>query len=363
MAYTDIDKPSDYFNTKLYTGTGTSGGNTLGVTGVGFQPDFVWVKNRTAAINHYLYDIIRGTGAATALHPNTTASEASASTYSTNGGVASLDSDGFTAYRGTDNTYQGTNMNGQAYASWNFKAGGTASSNTAGSINSSVSVNQDAGFSIVSYTGNGSDNATIGHGLGSSINFVIVKRRNSTSNWLVQGSKVGTGYGQYLELNATSAVTSASDNIKSVSSSLLTLGTNGSCNGSSDTYIAYCFSEVSNYSKMESYTGNGNADGPFVYTGFKPAFLLVKRSSQANNDWNLHDNKSPGFNVNNSYLAPNSAAAEVTGNTSQIFDLLSNGFKCRGAGTGSNASGSTYIYMAFAENPFVASNFVPTTAR
>ena len=344
-----IDKPSDFFNTKLTTGTG----NSQAVTGLGFQPDWIWGKRRDSTGNNSLFDSVRGI--TKGLESNSTGAEFTSSDYYT-----AFGSDGFTIAAGSGGAGNG---NGQTAVQWCWKAGGSASSNSNGSITSSVSANTDAGFSIVSYTGNGSDNATIGHGLGSSINFVIVKRRNSTSNWLVQGSKVGTGYGQYLELNATSAVTSASDNIKSVSSSLLTLGTNGSCNGSSDTYIAYCFSEVSNYSKMGSYTGNGNADGTFIYTGFKPAFLLVKRSSQANNDWNLHDNKSPGFNVNNSYLAPNSAAAEVTGNTSQIFDLLSNGFKCRGAGTGSNASGSTYIYMAFAENPFVASNFVPTTAR
>ena len=344
-----IDKPSDFFNTKLTTGTG----NSQAVTGLGFQPDWIWGKRRDDTGNNSLFDSVRGI--TKGLESNGQGAEFTSSDYYT-----AFGNDGFTIAAGSGGAGNG---NGQTAVQWCWKAGGSASSNSNGSITSSVSANTDAGFSIVSYTGNGSDNATIGHGLGSSINFVIVKRRNSTSNWLVQGSKVGTGYGQYLELNATSAVTSASDNIKSVSSSLLTLGTNGSCNGSSDTYIAYCFSEVSNYSKMESYTGNGNADGPFVYTGFKPAFLLVKRSSQANNDWNLHDNKSPGFNVNNSYLAPNSAAAEVTGNTSQIFDLLSNGFKCRGAGTGSNASGSTYTYMAFAENPFVASNFVPATAR
>jgi len=344
-----IDKPSDFFNTKLTTGTG----NSQAVTGLGFQPDWIWGKRRDDTGNNSLFDSVRGI--TKGLESNGQGAEFTSSDYYT-----AFGNDGFTIAAGSGGAGNG---NGQTAVQWCWKAGGSASSNSNGSITSSVSANTDAGFSIVSYTGNGSDNATIGHGLGSSINFVIVKRRNSTSNWLVQGSKVGTGYGQYLELNATSAVTSASDNIKSVSSSLLTLGTNGSCNGSSDTYIAYCFSEVSNYSKMGSYTGNGNADGTFIYTGFKPAFLLVKRSSQANNDWNLHDNKSPGFNVNNSYLAPNSAAAEVTGNTSQIFDLLSNGFKCRGAGTGSNASGSTYIYMAFAENPFVASNFVPTTAR
>ena len=344
-----IDKPSDFFNTKLTTGTG----NSQAVTGLGFQPDWIWGKRRDDTGNNSLFDSVRGI--TKGLESNGQGAEFTSSDYYT-----AFGNDGFTIAAGSGGAGNG---NGQTAVQWCWKAGGSASSNSNGSITSSVSANTDAGFSIVSYTGNGSDNATIGHGLGSSINFVIVKRRNSTSNWLVQGSKVGTGYGQYLELNATSAVTSASDNIKSVSSSLLTLGTNGSCNGSSDTYIAYCFSEVSNYSKMGSYTGNGNADGTFIYTGFKPAFLLVKRSSQANNDWNLHDNKSPGFNVNNSYSAPNAAAAEVTGNTSQIFDLLSNGFKCRGAGTGSNASGSTYIYMAFAENPFVASNFVPTTAR
>ena len=304
-----IDKPSDFFNTKLTTGTG----NSQAVTGLGFQPDWIWGKRRDDTGNNSLFDSVRGI--TKGLESNGQGAEFTSSDYYT-----AFGNDGFTIAAGSGGAGNG---NGQTAVQWCWKAGGSASSNSNGSITSSVSANTDAGFSIVSYTGNGSDNATIGHGLGSSINFVIVKRRNSTSNWLVQGSKVGTGYGQYLELNATSAVTSASDNIKSVSSSLLTLGTNGSCNGSSDTYIAYCFSEVSNYSKMESYTGNGNADGPFVYTGFKPAFLLVKRSSQANNDWNLHDNKSPGFNVNNSYSAPLLFALKCLLTSLNVFLLLS----------------------------------------
>ena len=340
-----IDKPSDFFNTKLTTGTG----NSQAVTGLGFQPDWIWGKRRDSTGNNSLFDSVRGI--TKGLESNGQGAEFTSSDYYT-----AFGNDGFTIAAGSGGAGNG---NGQTAVQWCWKAGGSASSNSNGSITSSVSANTDAGFSIVSYTGNGSDNATIGHGLGSSINFVIVKRRNSTSNWLVQGSKVGTGYGQYLELNATSAVTSASDNIKSVSSSLLTLGTNGSCNGSSDTYIAYCFSEVSNYSKMGSYIGNGNNDGTFVYTGFNPAFVIYKRTDGAA-DWHQYDNKRETFNVVDLTIFPSSNSAESSGDA---LDFLSNGFKQRNTGAEANGSGSTYIYMAFAENPFVSSEGVPTTAR
>jgi hypothetical protein len=348
MAYTTIDKPTDYFNTILYTGNGS----TQSITGVGFQPDWLWIKSRGATGNGRVHDVVRGVDKQ--LYTSLTNAEY---TYSPNTGVTSFDSDGFSL--GSD---IGQNTNTETYASWNWLAGGTASSNTDGSITSSVSANTTAGFSIVSYTGNGSDNATVGHGLGSSIDFVIVKRRNTTSNWLVQGSKVGTGYGQYLELNGTGAITTASDNIKSVSSSTLTLGTNGSCNNSSDTYVAYCFAEKKGFSKFGSYTGNGNADGTFVYTGFKPAWIMLKRTTDGTNSWEIRDNKRQPFPDGNAKrLFADSNVAESS--NTEAVEKLSNGFKIRSTGAGHNTSGKNYIYMAFAENPFVTSTGIPCTAR
>ena len=353
MAYTDIDKPSDYFDTLLYSGTGSSNA----ITGLDFQPDWVSIKKRSAAGSGNVYDSVRG--ALKHISTNLTAAE---ETESSGAGLTTFGSNGFTV--GTEPTGNGSvNQSSQTYVGWCWKAGGSASSNSNGTITSSVSANTDAGFSIVSYTGNGSDNATIGHGLGSSIDFVIVKRRNTTSNWLVQGSKVGTGYGQYLELNATNAIASASDNIKSVSSSLLTLGTNGSCNGSSDTYIAYCFAEKKGYSKFSSYTGNGNADGTFVYTGFKPAFVMVKNTG-VSEQWSMHDLKRNDAVIPNyARLTADDSQAEATNTTFAKVEILSNGFKLGNSADVINDSGVEFIYMAFAEQPFVTSTGVPATAR
>ena len=361
MAYTDIDKSDDYFNTKLYTGTGTSGGNTLGVTGVGFQPDFVWVKNRTVAVNHYLYDVVRGTGSAKALGSNTTASESSFSTYSVNGGVASLDSDGFTAYRGTDNTYQGTNKSGNNYASWNWLAGGTASSNTSGSITSSVSANTTSGFSIVSYTGDGAASATIGHGLGIKPSMIIVKPRDLTGyDWNVQHGSLGAT--KYLYLSSTAAVSTATGmwNNTEPTTSVFTVGTYDNVNKSGNTYIAYCFADVQGYSKFGSYTGNGSSNGPFIYTGFKPAWVVAKKTS-GTGSWRMWDNKREGYNGDNAFLYANLSNAEESDGT--LVDFCSQGFKWRGTSQDMNGSGGTYIYMAFAENPLVTSTGIPACAR
>ena len=344
MSYTNgLDKPSDYFVTKLYTGNG----GTQSITGVGFAPNWVWGKSRSLTEGNAVHDTVRGVRKN--ILTNTTAAEEDIAS------ITAFGSDGFTL---GSNAH--LNANNSSMVAWNWKAGGSASSNSNGTITSSVSANTDAGFSIVSYTGNGSDNATIGHGLGSSIDFVIVKRRNTTSNWLVQGSKVGTGYGQYLELNATNAIASASDNIKSVSSSLLTLGTNGSCNGSSDTYIAYCFAEKQGYSKFGSYVGTGNVDGSFIFTGQKSAFIMIKVKSTGDS-WQLIDTTRDTFNSGSEFvLQPDLSSAEAD---NVRLDILSNGFKTRTTNVSVNASGQSYIYMAFAENPFVTSTGVPATAR
>jgi hypothetical protein len=349
MAYTTINKGSSYFNTVLYTGNGS----VRSITGVGFQPDWVWLKNRNSTEWHSLFDAVRGS--LLNIRTNSTNAEVSAT-----GTLTSFNSDGFSL--GTDPDGYGVNTNTSTYASWNWKANGAGVSNTSGSITSTVSANTTAGFSIVSYTGNGTDNATVGHGLGSSIDFVIVKRRNTTSNWLVQGSKVGTGYGQYLELNGTGAISTASDNIKSVNSSTLTLGTNGSCNTLSDTYIAYCFAQIRGYSKFGSYTGNGSADGTFVYTGFKPAWIVTKKTSAAD-FWCLSDAVRSPFNFVDDFFKVNATDAEGNLNITTGIDYLSNGFKIRSTDGAVNTSGSTYIYMAFAQNPFVTSGGIPVTAR
>ena len=345
MAYTTIDKPTDYFNTKLYTGNGSG----QSITGVGFSPEFLWLKERTSTSYHRLSDIIRGTNKQ--LSSNVSDAEETISTV-----VSSYDSDGFTV--GADN---GSNESGQTYVSWNWLAGGTASSNSDGSITSSVSANTTAGFSIVSYTGSGS-NATVGHGLSSALSMIIFKARG-TGNWLVYHQGIGNTHGIFL--NTTSAKDDDATYFQDTNptSSLFSIGTSTLVNDTNP-YIAYCFAEKKGYSKFGSYTGNGNADGTFVYTGFKPAFFICKRYNDSGYDWLMYDNKRQvSFNVIDDFLKPNLADAETTGNANQSLDFLSNGVKHRGNGASSNGSGASYIYMAFAESPFVNSNGVPNNAR
>jgi hypothetical protein len=343
MAYTTIKKPSDYFNTKLYSGTGSS----QAVTGVGFQPDWIWFKCRTQAQNHNLFDAIRGSNKI--IQSSTANAEATSTAL-----LTSFDSDGFTV-----NTDGGTNGSGQTYASWNWLANGTGSANTDGSISSTVSANTTSGFSIVSYTGTGA-NATVGHGLGVAPKMVIVKNRSSVYDWVVwQASFAGT---EYMVLNKTDAKGTATAvwNSTIPTSTVFSLGSNAAVNESSATQIAYCFAEKTGYSKFGSYTGNGNADGTFVYTGFKPAFIMIKRTDTTGN-WTMFDNKRDGFNCDQAQLKPNTSDAEDAGSASTFLDILSNGFKCRNTASDKNASGGTYIYMAFAEAPLVGDN--PATAR
>ena len=350
MAYTTIDKPTDYFNTKLYTGNGTT---DHAITGVGFQPDFVWLKKRSATDDHILQDVVRG--AIKYLSTNLTVAESSYSE-----GFKSFDSDGFTL--GNANN---TNQNTNTFASWSWKAGGTGSSNTDGSITSNVSASTTSGFSIVSYTGTGA-NATVGHGLGAVPKMLIVKNRTDSASWFVYHGSLGTPVNEYVQLNSTNAVGSNSGTWNSnPTSSVFGLGsTFGALNGSSKNYIAYCFAEKKGFSKFGSYTGNGNADGTFIYTGFKPAWVMIKRTDCAD-AWFMFDNKragaySPNTNPSWEFLLAN--ASNSGANTDRI-DLYSNGFKMRYAWDSINASGGSYIYMCFAENPFVTSTGIPTTAR
>jgi hypothetical protein len=337
-----IDKPSDYFNTKLYTGTGA----THNITGVGFQPDWVWIKSRSGAFNHGLWDSVRGV--TKLLISNLTNVESTDVNT-----VTSFDSDGFTL--GT--SYNGS---GTTYASWNWKANGTASSNTDGSITSSVSANQDAGFSIVSWTGNGTDNATVGHGLSQKPDMVIIKARENTSSW-VTWHKDLTGSDYCMFLDGSDAQSQYSTILKNQSASLLTLGTNSASNANTQGFISYNFHSVQGFSKFGSYTGNGSTDGTFVYTGFKPAFVIMKNTDSGTASWGIMDNKRDSFNVTSKRLFANTSDAETTGNND--FDLLSNGFKCRSTSGFNNTSGNNYIYMAFASSPFTTSSGVPTTAR
>jgi hypothetical protein len=342
MAYTTIKKPSDYFNTKLYTGTGSSNA----VTGVGFQPDLVWIKNRSQADWHQAFNVV--SGASNVLYPNETAAESNAST-----SFVSFDSDGFTV-----NTNDGTNGNGESLVAWNWLADNTSgSSNTDGSITSTVSANTTSGFSIVSYTGTLSTD-TVGHGLGVAPAMIIIKARTFVEDWTVYHQSVGNTV--KLNLNNNDA-TNASVNYwqnTTPTSSVFYIGANDRVNKSGDNYIAYCFAEKKGFSKFGSYTGNGNADGTFIYTGFKPAFVMIKETNTAGTDWRMMDNKRSTFNLVDDRLFPNLSSAESAGDG---YDFLSNGFKIRSSGGDFNGSGDNYIYMAFAEEPLVGDN--PATAR
>ena len=345
MSYTNgLDKPSDYFNTVLWTGDGTSSNS---ITGVGFQPDWNWIKRRSSVASHHLQDIIRGS--TVSVYSNLTNAEGTDVN-----NVTSFDSDGFTLGNGS-----GVNTSGVTYVGWNWLASNTTASNTDGSITSTVSANTTSGFSIVSYTGTGS-NATVGHGLGTAPSMIIAKNRNDATNWFVGHNSLG--WTKYIVLNSTGAeVTDTVWNDTAPTSNLFSVGTFNSINGSGDSMIAYCFAEKKGFSKFGSYTGNGSADGTFVYTGFKPAFVIIKRTNSTES-WYIHDNKRNTFNPSDTHLLANSSNAELS-LSSLAIDLLSNGIKMRGTDTGYNASGSSYIYMVFAENPFTTSTGIPTTAR
>ena len=349
MAYTTIDKPTDYFNIVLYTGNG----GTQSITGVGFAPNWVWGKSRSVTEGNAVHDTVRG--ARKNILTNTTAAEEDIAS------ITAFGSDGFTL---GSNAH--LNKNNSSMVAWNWKAGTSftndASSTGIGSIDSAGSVNTDAGFSIVSYTGNGSAGATVAHGLGSAANLLIVKKRSSTAQWVFGSTALDSSWDNFLFLDATSAKGNTDNvfNDTAPTSSVFSIGNAGDTNASSQTYICYAFAEKQGYSKFGSYTGNGNADGTFVYTGFKPAFVMVKRTD-GGDQWNISDNKRNGFNPQTPPLYADSSEAENA--SFYPFDFLSNGFKARSSSSSINTSGATYIYMAFAENPFVTSTGVPATAR
>jgi len=353
MAYTTIKKPSDYFNTKLYTGNSTDNHT---ISGVGFQPDFTWIKDRDrSGYNHRLQDSVRG--ATKSLISNLSNAE------QTNAdAVKSFNSDGFVLGNDAGNGSFNGNSN---FVSWNWLGANGTVANTDGDIASTVSASATSGFSIVSYTGTGS-NATIGHGLGATPQVVLIKELNGTNNWLMSHQPLSASLGDYsrfMVLNSTSAVSGAGNVVfqnSAFTSSVFNVGTSAGSNGSGQNYIAYCFADVQGYSKFGSYLGNGNADGTFIYTGFKPAWFMVKQTNAAGNSWHILDNKRDSFNVMEKNLRANLSNAEF--DTGVDFDFLSNGVKMRNTdGASNNFGGSTYIYMAFAEEPLVGDN--PCTAR
>ena len=343
MAYTNIDLPTDYFNTTAYTGNGSAGRNLT--TGT-FQPDWVWIKSRSDTDDHRLVDAVRG--ATIHFESNNIAQE------QTSSNVTAFTSTGITL-----SSNGAVNANAETYVVWSWLGANTTVSNTQGTRTSTVSANTTSGFSIVSYTGNSTAGATIGHGLGVKPSMIITKQRSGdVAEPAVYHTS--TGATKFFKLNTTDAVITNSTlwNDTEPTSTLFTVGTAALTNASHP-IIAYCFAEVKGYSKFGSYTGNGSADGTFVYTGFKPAFVLTKSSSNTS-PWLIYDNKRLGYNAGNNYFYANSTNVEAS---DAPFDVLSNGFKFRNTFTDGNGSGYTYIYMAFAENPFVSSKGIPTTAR
>jgi len=343
MAYTTINKSTDYFNTKLFTGNG----GTQSVTGVGFQPDWVWLKSRSVADSPILFDAVRGV--TKRIMSNSTGIETTEAQE-----VQSFNSDGFTVGN-SDNA----NRSGATMVGWNWLGANGTASNTNGSITSTVSANTTAGFSIVSYTSTGS-NATIGHGLGVAPAMIIFKRRSGdTENWVVYHQSLGNTKSVILNGTDAQATSSARFQDTSPTSTVFSVGTSGDVNGGSSPFIAYCFAEKTGYSKFGSYVGNGNADGTFVYTGFRPAFILLKQTTSAT-DWMLFDTKRDTDNAVREFLEPNTSNAE---GSNPFLDIVSNGFKFRDGNDDVNKSGNTFIYMAFAEAPLVGSNNIPATAR
>ena len=332
MAYTTIDDPTAYFQAKTYTGNG--GTNAITFDGNSdLSPDFVWLKMRSHADNHTLFNTTSGVGER--LFSNLTQAESTEST-----SLTAFGSDGFTL--GADAL---ANANTKTFVSWNWKESATA------------------GFDIVSYTGNGSSGLTVSHSLSAVPSVMIIKNRSGSYSWAVYHHK-NTSAPQtetlFLDVNDATADRVNEFNDTAPTSSIFTVGDGNSVNNSSENFIAYLFAEKQGFSKFGSYTGNGNADGSFIYLGFKPAFVMVKRTS-GTGAWWMRDNKIAPFNLASNVLQANDSGAQADG--VGTMDFLSNGFKLKDTTDASNTSGGSYIYMAFAENPFVTSTGVPTTAR
>jgi len=351
MAFTSIDNPELYFQTKLYTGNGS---NNHAITFDGsenMQPDWIWIKARSVGENHNVYDSVRGAGIR--LIPNGGNNDTTKTDTQ-----KSFDSNGFTLDSGAE-----VNDNSQTFASWNWKAG-TSFSNSGGSngadLASAGSFNRTAGFSIVTFTGNATANQQIYHGLNSVPKWMVLKNRTNTNNesWCVYHDRIGNTKKLTLNSTATPSTDVEFWQDTSPTSTVLTVGRQDAVNGSGNTHVVYCFSEIQGYSKFGTYVGNGNTDGPFAFCGFRPAWVMLK-ATDASKSWYMFDNKRPGFNETDLALLADGADVEF----SSKIDLLSNGFKIRTSGSGENQSGTNYVFMAFAESPFVNSNGVPNNAR
>jgi len=350
MAYSTIPKSSIYFNNVLWTGTGSE----KTISGVGHQPDWTWIKRREVK-DHNVYDPVRG--ATKLIYPNDASGQDTDAQ-----SLKSWNADGFVLGTATN-----VNASGGTYVAWNWKANGQGSSNTDGTINTTyTSVSTTSGFSISSYTGTGSA-GTVGHGLGAVPKMILIKKLDSgNTGWVVYNHIIGAG--KYLRLNTSDAGASDTNifNNTTPTSSVFSLGTDADNNGSGSSYVAYCFADVQGFSSMGSYTGNGNTDGPFIYTGFKPALVIVKKATGSAVNWVMTDNKFSynGRGTHDSYVMfPSTNAAETD---SYGLLLQSNGFTFKGSDSSSgtvNNNNSTYIYMAFAEAPLVGSNNVPCTAK
>jgi hypothetical protein len=335
-----------YFDATLYTGTGSS----QTISSLNFSPDFVWIKERSADRNHRLQDSVRG--ANKSLRSNGTQAEA---TDSADGYVSAFTSNGFTTAAGSNSILDVGESSG-TYVAWCWDANGSGSSNTSGSITSTVSANTTSGFSVVTYTGNATIGATIGHGLGVAPSMLIVKQRTGgLESWQVYHSALGAT--QYLQLNSSGAAASNINrwNNTAPTSTVFTVYNDTINNGNTNTYVAYCFTPIAGYSAFSSYTGNGSTDGPFLFTGFRPKYILIKRTNDVS-DWWIWDTARNTINVMDSVLYPNDSAAEYTSSSIFGVDALSNGFKMRTSNSVVNGSSQSYIYAAFAESPFKYAN-------
>jgi hypothetical protein len=342
-----------YFNANLYTGNGT----TNAITNVGFQPDFVWVKSISDSYFHGLYDAVRGAGSTKGIYSNDPVAEG---TYSDYQNLVSFDSNGFTL--GATSNTNNINANTSTFVGWNWKANGAGSTNTAGSIISTVSSNTATGFSIVTYTGNATSGATVGHGcqvnsIATAPSMVILKSRSLGTNFYVYHSGLtSAAYQVYLNLPSQqdNSVTTAFNSVAPGDTTFTLPGTGFGSNNSGATYVAYCFAQVAGYSAFGTYIGNNDDNGPFIYTGFRPRWVMVKNRTSSQS-WQLMDTSRSTYNVATANLLPNSSTLQLTG--TDFIDILSNGFKIRRNSAGNwNNSGDTYLYVCFAENPFKYAN-------
>ena len=341
MAYTTVPKSTDYFKPEIYTGNGSS----KTISTLNFQSDFTWIKNRATTDMHSLFDAVRG--ATKRISTNIITAQATETQ-----DLTAFNTNGFTV-----GTSGAVNTNSVSYASWNWKANGAGSSNTDGSITSTVSVNTTSGFSMVRWAGSGSL-ATIGHGLGVVPKMIICKSVD-TGGWGTYHEATGNGRGLFLNINGVGGTDVAYWNNTSPTSSVFTVNFDAGTNREGgDTMMAYCFADVPGFSKIGSYTGSGNANGPFQYLGFKPAWVLIK-NTQANETWMLYDDKR-GYNGSMAVLSPDETAAEISANN---IDFLSNGFKIRTSASTLNTNAQSFVYMAFASEPLVSTNGNAATAR